>query len=168
MIDKANVCVALFSSQVRYDIGEYFTARFWGFPIRADKRRLHSESRLPITSVIYRASSTRYIFLPVAFFFVIPAWLICVLLGTALACAQGLRRTGIYLIAVSTGGTVVSLLLSTAALFIGPRIVLRQFGKWSGIAIVATYVLAILAGGFIGSASGFFLIRKLLPPRKSL
>jgi hypothetical protein len=104
--------------------------------------------------------------LAVAFFLIIPVWLLCLLIGTALACFQGLRRTGIFVIAVSTGGTLVSLLLSTAVLFLGPRIGFKHFGKWSGVALIGTYVLAIVAGGFIGSVSGFSLTRKLLLPRQ--
>jgi hypothetical protein len=103
-----------------------------------------------------------------AFFLIIPVWLVCVLIGIALACFQGLRRTGIYLIAVSTGGTLLSLLLSTAVLFLGPRMGFRHFGKWSGVALIGTYVFAIVAGGLIGSVSGFSLTRKLLPPRQLL
>jgi hypothetical protein len=103
-----------------------------------------------------------------AFFLIIPVWLVCVLIGIALASFQGLRRTGIYLIAVSTGGTLLSLLLSTAVLFLGPRIGFRHFGKWSGVALIGTYVFAIVAGGLIGSVSGFSLTRKLLPPKQLL
>ncbi len=101
-----------------------------------------------------------------AFFLIIPVWLLCLLSGTALACFQGLRRTGIYMIAVSTGGTLVSLLLSTAVLFLGPRIGFEHFGKWSGVALIGTYVFAIIAGGLIGSVFGFLLGRKLLPRRQ--
>lgn len=75
---------------------------------------------------------------------------------------------GIYLIAISTGGTMLSLLLSTAVLFFGPRIGFDHFGKWSGVALIGAYVLAIIAGGLIGSASGFVLSRKLLPRRQLL
>jgi hypothetical protein len=102
----------------------------------------------------------------VAFFLIIPVWIFCVLTGTALVCFQGLRRTGIYLIAVSTGGTFLSLLLSTVVLFFGPRIGFKHFGRWSGVALIGTYVLAVVAGGLIGSVSGFSLTRKLLPPRR--
>jgi hypothetical protein len=102
----------------------------------------------------------------VVFFLIIPAWLISVLAGIALACFQGVRRTGIYLITVSTGGTLLSLLLSTAVLFLGPSIGFKHFGKWSGVALIGTYVLAVIAGGLIGSVSGFLLTRKLLPRRQ--
>ena len=101
-----------------------------------------------------------------AFFFIIPLWLLCLLMGTALACFQGLRRTGFYVIAVSTGGTLVSLLLSTAVFFLGTRIGAKHFGTWSGVALIGTYVLGIVAGGLIGSVSGFLLSRKLLRPRQ--
>src|SRR5215470_9809489 len=101
-----------------------------------------------------------------AFFLIIPVWVACLLIGTALACFQGLRRAGIYVIAVSTGGTALSLLLSTAVLFLGPRMGFQRFGQWRGIALIGTYILAIITGGLIGSASGFFLTRKLLPRRQ--
>jgi hypothetical protein len=104
----------------------------------------------------------------VAFFLIIPAWLLCVLIGVVLACFPRLRRTGISLIAVSTGGTLISLGLSTAVLFLGPRLGFEHFGKWSGIALIGTYVIAIVAGGLIGSVSGFLLTRKLLPPKQLL
>jgi hypothetical protein len=42
----------------------------------------------------------------------------------------------------------------------------RHFGKWSGVALIGTYVLAIIAGGLIGSEFGFLLTRKLLPSRQ--
>ena len=100
-----------------------------------------------------------------AFFLIIPVWLACLLIGTALACFKGLRRTGIYLIVASTGGTLLSLLLSTAVLFVGPRIGFQHFGQWRGIALIGTYILIIIAGGLIGAASGFLLTRKLLPRR---
>jgi len=70
------------------------------------------------------------------------------------------------MIAVSTGGTLVSLILSTAVLFLGPRIGFEHFGKWSGVALIGTYVFAIIAGGLIGSVFGFLLGRKLLPRRQ--
>lgn len=101
-----------------------------------------------------------------AFFLIIPLWLGCVLIGAALACFQGLRRTGVYMIAVSIGGTLLSLLLSTAVLYLGPRMGFKYLGKWSGVALIGTYVLAIVAGGLIGSVSGFSLTRKLLPRRQ--
>jgi hypothetical protein len=104
----------------------------------------------------------------VAFLLIIPVWLVCLLIGTVLACFQGVRRAGIYLIAVSTGGTLLSLLLSTAVLFLGPRIGFQHFGQLRGVALIGTYILAIIAGGLIGSGSGFLLTRKLLPRRQLL
>jgi len=102
----------------------------------------------------------------VAFFLIIPLCLLCVLIGTVLTCFQGPRRTGVYLIAVSTGGTLLSLLLSTAVLYLGPRIGFKHLGQWSGVALMGAYVLSTIAGGLIGSVSGFSLTRKLLPRRQ--
>jgi len=103
----------------------------------------------------------------VAFFLIIPVWLVCLLIGTALACFQGLRA-GIYLIAVSTGGTLLSLLLSTAVLFLGPRIGFQHFGQLRSVVLIGAYILAIIAGGIIGSRSGFLLTRKLMLRRQLL
>ena len=89
-----------------------------------------------------------------------------ILIGTTLACFQELRRKGIYLMALSTGGTLLSLLLSTAVLFLAPRMGFEHLGTWSGVALIGTYVLAIVAGAFIGSASAFLLALKLLPRRQ--
>ena len=99
------------------------------------------------------------------FFLIVPAWLLCMLLGMALVCFGGFRRAGIYLIAGSTSGTLLSLCLSTAVLFLGPRIGLERLGRWSGIALIASYVLSVIAGGLIGSVAAFWLTRKLLPRR---
>lgn len=73
---------------------------------------------------------------------------------------------GFYVIAVSTGGTLVSLLLSTAVLFLGQRIGFEHFGAWSGVALIGTYVFSIVTGCLIGSVSGFLLTRKLLRARQ--
>ena len=97
------------------------------------------------------------------FFLIVPVWVLCIFLGTVLVCLNGFRRAGIYLIAVSTGGTLLSFCLSTAILFLGPRIGLQHFGSRSGVALSASYVLAAIAGGVIGSVAGFSLTRKLLP-----
>ena len=66
---------------------------------------------------------------------------------------------------VSTGGTLLSFLLSTAILYLGPRIGLQRSGGWSGIALIAIYILAVIAGGMVGSIAGFSFTRKLLARR---
>ena len=70
------------------------------------------------------------------FFLIVPVWLLCVLCGVVLLCFQRFRRLGIYAINISTAATVVSLLLSTAVLFLSARVGLQRVGRWSGIALI--------------------------------
>lgn len=96
------------------------------------------------------------------FFLIIPAWIFSVILGLALLCFRSLRRVALYLLSVATGATFVSLLLSTAVLYLGPRLGITTLGKWSGITLIACYIFAILVGGLAGALSGFWCMRKLL------
>jgi hypothetical protein len=97
------------------------------------------------------------------FFLIVPVWLLCVLCGIVLICFQRFRRIGLYAISISTAATAISLLLSTTVLFLGPRVGLQRMGRWSGIALIGAYVLAIGVGALIGALGGFLLTRKLLP-----
>jgi len=72
---------------------------------------------------------------------------------------------GLYAINISTAATAISLLLSTTVLFLGPRVGMQGMGRWSGIALIGAYVLAIGVGALIGALGGFFLTLKLLPHR---
>jgi hypothetical protein len=101
----------------------------------------------------------------VLFFLIIPAWLLFLFTGIGLICFQAYRHTGIYVIVVSTCGTVLSLCLSTAVFYVGSEIGLQHLGRWSGVALIAIYVLAVLAGGLAGCIAGFWLTRNLLARR---
>jgi hypothetical protein len=97
------------------------------------------------------------------FFLILPAWLLCVLFGATLLCFRDFRRTGIYAITISTAATAVSLLLSTAVLYFGPRTGLQRLGWWSGVALVGAYLLTATVGALLGALTALFLTRKLLP-----
>jgi Ca2+/Na+ antiporter len=99
------------------------------------------------------------------FFLIVPVWLLCVLCGIVLVCFPRLRRTGLYAINISTAATVISLVSSTAVLFLGPRVGLQRMGRWSGIALIGVYLLAIGVGALIRALGGFLLTRKLLAHR---
>jgi hypothetical protein len=64
-----------------------------------------------------------------ALFFIVPAWILCVLAGIGLLCLRKFQGVGIYIIGISTAATVASLLLSTAVLFVAPRLVCNT---WDG------------------------------------
>jgi len=96
------------------------------------------------------------------FFLIIPVWILCLLGGVVLVCFEKSRRTGIYTIVVSSMATVVSFFLSTGVLYLGARIPLDRVGRWSGLVLIGTYVIAIIGGAAIGAVAGFLLVRKLL------
>jgi Ca2+/Na+ antiporter len=99
------------------------------------------------------------------FFLIVPAWLMCVVGGIVLLFFQRFRRAGLYTINISTTATVGSLVLSTAVLYLGPRIGLQRIGRWSGVAMVGAYLLAIGTGALIGAVIGLLFTRKLLLPK---
>lgn len=95
------------------------------------------------------------------FFFIVPLWFLCVLTGCVLLFFAQLRRIGQFVIAVPTGATGISFLLSTAALFLLPRIMPQPAGPWYGIFTVSVYLVGIVAGGLIGAVAAFFVVLKL-------
>lgn len=98
------------------------------------------------------------------FFFIVPLWILTVVVGGVLVCITATRRAGIYVLATSTFATVASFVLSTAVLFVGPRIAADPPG-WFGFIVVVGYLTAIPTGGLIGAIAGFLLTRKLLAHR---
>lgn len=99
------------------------------------------------------------------FFFIVPAWILCVLCGIVFLCFQRFRRMGLYAISISTTATLVSFGLSTALLYLGPRIGTQWMGRWSRIVLMGAYFLVISVGALIGALGGFLFTRKLLPRR---
>jgi hypothetical protein len=96
------------------------------------------------------------------FFFFLSAWILCVLCGVVLICFQRFRRIGLYSVSMSTAATVVSLFLSTAVIYLWPRLGLHWLGQWSGIALIGAYLLTIAIGAVVGALGGFLLTRKVL------
>ena len=102
------------------------------------------------------------------FFFILPAWVLCLRCGIVFLCFQRLRRTGLYAITISTAATVISLILSTAVLYLGPRIGLQRLGRWSGVVLIGAYILAIGVGALIGMLYGVSVHPKAAVPEISL
>jgi hypothetical protein len=95
------------------------------------------------------------------FFFIVPLWLLTVAVGAVMVCIRAARPAGIYVLTMSTLATIVSFLLSTAVLFVGPRITANP-PEWFGLIVVAGYLAAIPIGGLTGAIAGFLITRKLL------
>jgi hypothetical protein len=71
------------------------------------------------------------------------------------------RRLGWYAVIVSTTATLTSFVLSTAVLYFAAKAADPTM-KWSGLAVIGTYVLAIAVGIAVGGVAGAILTRKLL------
>jgi hypothetical protein len=95
------------------------------------------------------------------FFFMVPVWLMAVLLGIVLTFFVQLRRLGFYVIAVPTGATVISFLLSTAVLYLVPRVMPQPARSWYGILLIVAYIGAMGAGALFGAITGFLLVRRV-------
>jgi hypothetical protein len=93
------------------------------------------------------------------FFFIVPVWILCLVVGGTMFCSARLRSLSLYLLFTSTGFTVFSFLCST--------LVLVAAGKWpglfwhSGLVTLVGYVGALLAGGAVGIAVGLLLAYKI-------
>jgi hypothetical protein len=95
------------------------------------------------------------------FFFIVPLWLLAVVIGAVMLSIGSARRAGIYVLTTSTFATAVSFLLSTAVLFVGPRVASDPPAEWFGLMVVAAYLTAIPIGGLTGAIAGFLITREL-------
>jgi len=100
------------------------------------------------------------------FFFFVPLWLLVAVTGVVLLFLPKHRRLGWYAITVSTTATLTSFSLSTAVLYFGVKFGAHSRVRWFGIALIGTYLFAILAGIPLGGIAGAFLTRKILSGRK--
>jgi hypothetical protein len=94
------------------------------------------------------------------FFLIVPIWLFVVLCAVVLLFLPQHRRKGLYALSVSTLATLTSFVISTAVLFIAPRIDMHP-SKWTGLIVMGIYLLSVGVGALIGGIGGFFLVRKL-------
>jgi hypothetical protein len=98
------------------------------------------------------------------FLFIVPLWITALLVGIGLTFSARLRTLGLYVIAVPTGATLISFLLSTAVLFFLPRVMPQPNRPWYGVFLIVMYLGALGAGALIGAVTGFFTVRKLRFP----
>jgi hypothetical protein len=80
-----------------------------------------------------------------------------------MVCVRTTRHAGAYVLTMSTLGTILSFVLSSAVLFVGPRIAVDPPG-WFGLLVVFAYLVAIPIGGLAGAIAGFLITRRLLTP----
>jgi len=97
----------------------------------------------------------------VPFFFVLPMWLLAVIVGVVMVCLRVTRRTGVYVITMSTFATIASFVLAYGALLAGLWIAANTV-DWFRFIALGAYLVAIPVGGLIGAIAGFLMTRKLL------
>lgn len=95
------------------------------------------------------------------FFFIVPVWIFCMVVGLLLCCFKRVRFLSAYLILSSTGGMVLSFTFSTFLLLIAPRLVRNTQSAWVGLMLIASYVAAIGFGGLLGVLGSFLAARKM-------
>lgn len=71
------------------------------------------------------------------FFFIMPVWAFCVVIGVALLFFRNPRRIAYFVIAVPTGAMLRSFALSTLVLYLFPRVAHESHPQWYGIALIA-------------------------------
>jgi hypothetical protein len=94
------------------------------------------------------------------FFFILPIWLLCVVVGLALCFFKQFRFLSSYLVLSSTGGLILSFALSTFLLWLGPRFLSNASG-WAGLILIAAYLAGIAIGGFVGIIAGLLAARRI-------
>jgi len=93
------------------------------------------------------------------FFLVVPAWILCRNRPLVLFFFRQSRSLSLYLVLASTSGTVVSFILSTGWLWLGPKLFgnMRSWARW---VFIALYLASIAFGGLIGVVAGLVPARK--------
>jgi hypothetical protein len=94
------------------------------------------------------------------FFFILPMWFLCVLIGVVLCLFKRYRFLSLYLVLGSTGGAIASLALSTFLLWGAPKL-LSQERAWEGLILIVAYLGSIVIGGVVGMIAGFMGAVKL-------
>ena len=93
------------------------------------------------------------------FFFIVPIWLLCVVMGLLTLVVRRFRFLASYLILGSTLGLIVSAVLSIVlALLLGKVMVMVEYqGSLGGIVILLGYLAGLVAGGLAGMMAGGLL-----------
>ena len=89
------------------------------------------------------------------FFFIVPIWFLCVITGVMLCFFKRSRFLSLYLVLTSTGGAILSLVLSTFLLWLASKLFSNE------LILIAAYLLSLAVGGVIGVAAGFVAAAKI-------
>jgi hypothetical protein len=100
------------------------------------------------------------------YFFIIPIWFLVLIAALVMLLSSQHRWLSSYLILSSTVGVLVSIILSTAPLFLLPPIfkaldMYDKPGMLGGVVFLTSYLGGMVIGGVLGMVAGAILARKL-------
>ena len=93
------------------------------------------------------------------FFFILPVWLFCVVLGLGLVAAKQTRFLSTYLIFCSTGGLILSVLFSILTLWLATKFTSGH--DWMKVVVLIAILASTPFGGLLGALAGFFVARSV-------
>jgi hypothetical protein len=85
------------------------------------------------------------------FFLIVAAWIPCIAVGLLCLAIRRLRFVSLYLLLGSSFAVLLAFILSTAVLFLLPRVGQSNVGAF---AVLGGYLLMIGIGGFLGGLLG--------------
>jgi hypothetical protein len=93
------------------------------------------------------------------FFLIIPVWLVVLALAGGLAFIKATRRLALYIAVCSTSGLIVSIIVSTLLLILTAKLPWSdRFAMLGAGVMIGSYLGAIMAGGVLGAALGFWAL----------
>ena len=92
------------------------------------------------------------------FIFIVPVWLLIVLVALPLFFIRRLRFLAVHIVMASTIAILISFSLSISVLVAGARL---PTSRVNGILIFGLFVLSIVGGGVLGLVVGIFLAHRI-------
>ena len=92
------------------------------------------------------------------FFFIVPVWLLIVLVAVPLFFLRRLRFLGLHIVVASTLAILISFTLSISVLVAGARL---PTSRVNGVIIFGLFVLSLIGGGVLGLVLGIFLAHRI-------
>jgi len=95
---------------------------------------------------------------PMPFIFIVPVWLMIVLVALPLLFVRRLRFLAVHIVMASSIAIVISFTLAISVLVAGARL---PTSRVNGILIFGLFVLSLIGGGVLGLVVGIFLAHRI-------
>jgi NADH:ubiquinone oxidoreductase subunit 6 (subunit J) len=92
------------------------------------------------------------------FIFIVPVWLLIVLVAAPLFFLRRLRFLGVHIVVASTLAILISFTLSISVLVAGSRL---PTSRVNGVLIFGLFGLSLIGGGVLGLGLGIFLAHRI-------